>query len=204
MRKSVAFFIIAILCSSYVLASHKFLLGAKGGSPQEILDNLRQDSSPLYLAIASYYFAEGDIESSIDHFRKAISLNPSALAYHNLAVAYYYSGDIESSIKSFLDAIDIDPSYAKAYYSLALAYYGQGDYDSAIAALSSYPKLREDPYASFDLGVIYADRFRYAEGPIDDLNKALGYFSDAESLQPGFPHAASNAEVIEGLLAVHP
>jgi tetratricopeptide (TPR) repeat protein len=163
----------------------------------------------IYFLIGKYYFNNNDFENALKYFQKSIELSPDfAEAHHNLGVTYYKLNNKDDAVVELEKAIGIKSDYEKAYYSLALIYYGDRDYDDAIINLLSVVEINpENINANFDLGVSYVGRFRQKESTgtitsadLEDLKEALGYYRNVIGLNPEFPYAKSNAEIVEDVI----
>lgn len=75
----------------------------------------------------------GDIDTAIKYYQKAIILDPDyAIPYNDLGVAYEAKGWIDRAERIYLKALEIDPDYADVYSNLALLREGKDDIDSAV------------------------------------------------------------------------
>ncbi len=163
----------------------------------------------IYFTLGKEAYNNKNYDLALIYFDRSIELNSNfPEAYHNLALTYYKLSQINKSIQSLNKAIELDGQYSKAYYSLALIYYESKDYDNAISNLEALLQIdQQNTNALFDLGVIYVERFRQNEllGVInvEDLEKALYYYSLVLDINPDFPNAASNTEVIKSVLSYY-
>lgn len=171
---------------------------------------ITKEPSVIYFMIGKHYFNNNDFDNAVKYFKKATELNPDfAEAYHNLGISFYYNGNKEATINFLKKAIEIKEDYAKAHYSIALIYYEAKDFDGTILHLSTLTELEPDnPNAHFDLAVAYVDSFREKESSgnivlsdLQDLKKAVEHYIKAEELKPGFPHALSNAKIVEDVIS---
>jgi len=175
-------------------------------NPAHIIEEIKSKPYTIYFALGKFYFKIGNTDNSIGMFEKAIQLNPTfAPAYHNLGVAYYKKQDYGNALSEFKKAIELDNAYAKAYYSLAVLYFELQDFDNAIHTFLRLVELQpNNANISFDLAQSYVSRFRKNEEnnsqDYNDLEKALFYLKNAEELQPGFPHALDNINIIKSIL----
>ena len=85
---------------------------------------------------------EEDFRQAIDHFRRAIELDPSYASPHNgLGAALAKAGDLEGAIASWEKAVSLDPKITHALYNLGAAYLARGDKSRALDYLLRYKKL---------------------------------------------------------------
>ena len=196
LKKKLFILVLAFLVISTLSFAYKGILVTK-------------EPSAIFFAIGKHYFYHNDLENAIYSFKKTIELKPEfAEAYHNLGISFYYNGDAKEAINYLKKSIEIKRDYAKAHYSIALIYYELRDFDNAIHHLSMAVQLEpNNANAHFDLAVAYADRFRKKElsgnvisGDLQDLREALKHYLKAEELKPGFPHALSNAKIVEDVI----
>ncbi len=62
----------------------------------------------------------------MEHFRRAIELNPEfAEAHDNLGTTLAGCGRVDEAIAHYQRALEIDPGYAYAHYNLGLALAGR-------------------------------------------------------------------------------
>lgn len=142
-----------------------------------------------YLMHNSYGFAlerEGEIDSAIQEYQKAIRLNPVyAKAHNNLGAALVAKGSLDAAIKEYQMALLISPNFAKAHYNLGVAFANKGDLTSAI--FEYHEAIRIDPNDSdphVNLGIAIARK--------GDLAVAIQEFSEALRINPNDADALNN------------
>ena len=78
-------------------------------------------------------FEKGKIEEAIEHYNKAIGLNPAySYPYNSRGIIYRERGQYQLAIEDFNNAIRINPDFAEFYYNRGTAYYDLGQYQLAI------------------------------------------------------------------------
>ena len=105
--------------------------------------------------LAYGYLVAGKLDMAIDHFRKAVCLNPNdADAHCNLGTALYGKGLVTQAIDEYSLAAQVNPGYAAAHYNLAIALRKAGraqeaehEYQQA-ALLKSGKKIKDTPIES--------------------------------------------------------
>ncbi|MBR9693109.1 tetratricopeptide repeat protein [Candidatus Woesearchaeota archaeon] len=122
--------------------------------------------------------------------------DPAAL--NNAAYYAYHEGDLERAEALYLSALALDPTYENAHYNLALLYFEQGRFDDAHEHFAYALTLDDsNPHYHFDYAANYVARFRQAdEASVADFDHAIEHYMIAEALEPGFPHAQQNIDVL--------
>jgi tetratricopeptide (TPR) repeat protein len=70
--------------------------------------------------LASALQAEGRASDAVDHYQRAIAIQPDyAPAYNNLGVAEHAAGQLDKAFTAFQRAVDMKPEYPDAHYNLA-------------------------------------------------------------------------------------
>ena len=123
--------------------------------------NPKPASASIYnLGLKSY--EQGDIQSAVTYFKKAIDLDPGFVD------AYYNLGAIYKSQKNYFDATDvlkkaakINPKDYEVIFELASCYFEEKDYESAKKYFSSIPNNFPD--------------FNEARLKLNSIDKALAF-----------------------------
>jgi tetratricopeptide (TPR) repeat protein len=128
----------------------------------------------------------GDSDSALDCFNKAILLNPSsAEAYGNRGAAYGSQGKWDLALKDLNRAIHLNPKIGKLYYDRGLVFANKQLHDLSIAdytkAINLEPRFAE---AYQGRGAVYANTGR--------LNQAIADFTQALRLNPAYAQALCN------------
>jgi tetratricopeptide (TPR) repeat protein len=72
--------------------------------------------------MGSIFWARGNVDGAIKHYRLAIKTDPgSANAHNNLGSAYRSKGLIDEAIAEYKIALELDPGHAKAKANLRFA-----------------------------------------------------------------------------------
>ena len=134
--------------------------------------NVHQSAYAEFFAGLTYQ--KEDYSKAIEHYSKAIELNPQMVeSYNNRGIVYSENDEVERAIKDYNKAIELDPNGASAYNNRGLAYSKRGKVERAI---KDYNKAIElDPEfarAYFGRGIVYNGQEEF-ELAIDALNKAI-------------------------------
>ena len=116
----------------------------------------------------------GQIDRAIEHYSRAIELNPDhATAYNNRGNARCNMDDPALAIEDFNKAIKLEPDYAEAYNNRGTAYKNKGDYDYAIKDYNTAIQLNRNlTEAYINRGAAYSDKGEY-DRSITDYNTAI-------------------------------
>ena len=90
--------------------------------------------------------ARGEFGEAIDHYQKALEINPDYVeAHNNLGLALAGRGQVNAAMAQYRKALEIDADCQQAHNNLGLALAGRGQFDEAIAhyrrALKINPEL---------------------------------------------------------------
>ncbi len=88
----------------------------------------------------------GRADDGIAHLSTAVRLEPTPLAYGNLAAALADQGRYEESAAAASAALRLDPNDAEAHYNLGRAYSFTGRYDEAVAEYRSALAAARTPH----------------------------------------------------------
>ncbi len=108
--------------------------GAQWLATEKVSPNSPQNNNNL----GDYYTKIGDIPKAIQHFQRAIELNPGyAHAYHNLANIYARSNQLDLAEENYRKAITFNPYQWQSYQELALVLYIKKDYVNSLKYLKA-------------------------------------------------------------------
>lgn len=152
-----------------------------------------QEKDPHYqYNMGLYYSNSGQLDLSIEHLKKSLSLEPqNPLALNALGFAYLKKGNLEESVKYFTECLKINPDLTEAQNYLGIAYQEQGILDKAeeffiAASLDTHYSSREHPF--YNLARLYFTQ--------DKMQDALFQVQQSLELKPDFPLALN----LEGLI----
>lgn len=102
----------------------------------------RQYRVGIYNNIAAIYAKKGLHMAEIEHYKKALELDPTfAYGYYNLAAAYAEIGESANAIRSYEKAIALLPSFTSSRLNYARLLYSLGRKDDAIAELQEIKRV---------------------------------------------------------------
>ena len=132
----------------------------------------RESFEHLGRAVASH--GEGDYQSSIESYNRALDLNPFLyLAYFMRGAAHTNAGSFDQAIVDYDSAIELLPDYVAAYADRGTVYGRKGDYEQAIADLDRAIELAPDRAATLSSrGTVYSWIGDYDQAT-SDLDRAI-------------------------------
>ncbi|MBI2995796.1 MAG: tetratricopeptide repeat protein [Candidatus Melainabacteria bacterium] len=130
-------FILLILCFIHTPAYSQGIQEAKESAKNF---NPKPASASLYnLGLKSY--EQGDLQSAVIYFKKAIDLDPEFVdAYYNLGAIYKKQKNLPLAIFFFQKAVELNSKDAEATYELASCYYENKNFIKAKEYFSLLPK----------------------------------------------------------------
>lgn len=118
--------------------------------------------------------ANGDFDSAIAEFTRAIELDPTyAAAYSNRCNAKQAKGDLDGAIADCNRAIELDPKDALAHKNRGVAKKAKGDLEGAIADYNRAIELDPKYSAAYFHRGIAKEAKGNLKGAIDDINGAI-------------------------------
>jgi len=119
-----------------------------------------QETDPRYqYKMGLYYLNSSQLDLSIKHLKKALSLEPqNHLALNALGLSYLKKGIFDESVKYFTECLKINPSLTEAQNNLGVVYQELGLLDKAeefftAASLDTQFSSREHPF--YNLARLY-------------------------------------------------
>ena len=140
--------------------------------------------------LGGYLYNKGHIKEAIEHYQKAIQLDPNyAEAQNNLGAALAAEGRFDEAIEYYHKAIQISPNFAYALNNLGMALAARGQFDDAIEnyrkAIQISPNFAD---ALDNLGAALTVKGRSDE--------ALGYYRQALAIDPNLAGAHNNLGIL--------
>jgi tetratricopeptide (TPR) repeat protein len=167
--------------------------GANGDATKqkEYLDQLISaypNDERAQAAIGNYYFAQQDLASTVEHYKKATEIAPNfSPSYNILGYAYKQQGnyaDAEQSFKKYIELIPNDPNPYDSYGELLLK---MGRFDDSIAQYNKALSINSHfPSSHFGIAadLMYsgkstqaaAEMQKIVDEALNDGERRLGYF----------------------------
>ena len=147
--------------------------------------NVHQSASAEFYAGFTYQNEQNYLKA-IEHYSKAIKLNPRLSGvYNNRGNIYSSNGEFDRAIKDYNKAIELNPEFAEIYNNRGAAYDSNGELDHAIAdydkAIELNPKYAE---IYNNRGATYSRKGEF-DHAIADYDKAI-------ELNPKYADAYNN------------
>ena len=140
---------------------------------------------------------QGKFEEAIQHFNRALEINPGyAKAHNNLGTALASQGKIDEAIKHFGYALLINPDYAAAHSNIGVALAGRNELEKAIFHFKTALRLKPD-YAKVhsNLGAALARQGKLLE--------AVEHFHTALRIKPDDVQTYKNLQLCLKLIEQH-
>jgi protein O-mannosyl-transferase len=108
---------------------------------------------------------QGHLEEAIEHYLKAIQVNPNdSETLNNLGATFADEGQLDEAIKYYRQAILIKPNYFDAQYNLGTALFQKGQVDEAIE--NYYQVIQSKP--NYYLALYNLGNALFAKGRLDE------------------------------------
>ena len=128
----------------------------------------------------------GQIDRSIDAYKKAIAIKPDdADAYYNIGVTLQDQGKLEEAIEAYNNALAIKPDDADAYYNMGVTLKDQGKLEEAIEAYNKTLAIKPD----------FAEAYNNMGNALRDqgkLEEAIKAYNKTLAIKPDFAEAYNN------------
>ncbi|HEX7939068.1 MAG TPA: tetratricopeptide repeat protein [Gemmatimonadaceae bacterium] len=147
---------------------------------------ISDDAAIGHNALGNILMTEGRVSLALDHFQRAVDLDPGLAAAHdNLGVALARLGRASESIEHFQRAIAVKDESDEAYNNWGVVLMQQGDLRGAIDRFS---KAVEIDSLSSNAQVNWGS----ALARLGDLDGALAHFKRATEISPAHQQAHAN------------
>ncbi|MGA2243313.1 MAG: tetratricopeptide repeat protein, partial [Verrucomicrobiota bacterium] len=136
--------------------------------------------------LGSYLYNEGHIEEAMEHYHKAIQINPNNCeTLINLGIAFAAQGQFNEAIAHYQRALQINPDYAEAYINLGLVLLKKGNEDEAITYFQRALQIKPDfAEAHINLGNALLQK--------GNEDEAITHFQRALQIKPDYAEACYN------------
>ena len=148
------------------------------------------NSSFLYNISGVVYKGLGQLDTSIESYKKALALKPDhANAYYNMGNALKERGKLEEAIEAYNKALVFNPDYADAYNNIGNALQDQSKLEEAISAFKRVLSLKPNCAEAYcNIGNVFA-----AQG---DLEEAIIAYRKSLSINPNSVVAHSHMAAV--------
>lgn len=142
-----------------------------GWKAMEQLKDLTQrypENALFHKLLGNTYFQMGLLDWAIDHYRRAIEMDPDyADAHYDLGVAYYHRARVNDAIEAYQTVLKLDPDYHAAHYRIGLCYLHVRKLNAAVRHLVETTVVTpEYVMAHYHLGTIYYEQGDYARAEV--------------------------------------
>ena len=148
------------------------------------------NSSFLHNISGVVYKGLGQLDTSIESYKKALALKPDhANAYYNMGNALKERGKLEEAIEAYNKALVFNPDYADAYNNIGNALQDQSKLEEAISAFKRVLSLKPNCAEAYcNIGNVFA-----AQG---DLEEAIIAYRKSLSINPNSVVAHSHMAAV--------
>ena len=148
------------------------------------------NSSFLHNISGVVYKGLGQLDTSIESYKKALALKPDhANAYYNMGNALKERGKLEEAIEAYNKALVFNPDYADAYNNIGNALQDQSKLEEAISAFKRVLSLKPNCAEAYcNIGNVFA-----AQG---DLEEAIIAYRKSLSINPNSVVAYSHMAAV--------
>jgi tetratricopeptide (TPR) repeat protein len=120
-----------------------------------------------HAGLGSYYATIGEFDLCIEHLRKAIQIDQSALLVHEaLLYTPFFTRRMDVAIEFCRDALDLDDHYWAPHAWMGLAMAWEGDLENAIIHMEMAYELEKSPVGLALLASVYAMKGRRDDDPM--------------------------------------
>lgn len=161
----------------------------------------REPENPFFNNSLGYAYAKAELyDDAIEHYQKAISLNPDAewtsIVCQALGSIYAeQKGNMEAAVSTYQSGIILDPSNYDLYVALGDLYMAEYDLDKAIKSYCDAITLNPEEYSAYSkVGIALWEK--------DYLEEALVAYHKAVELKPDNEYAQNNLGILylDGLM----
>jgi tetratricopeptide (TPR) repeat protein len=161
----------------------------------------REPENPFFNNSLGYAYAKAELyDDAIEHYQKAISINPDAewtsIVCQALGSIYAeHKGNIEAAVSTYQAGIILDPKNYDLYIALGDIYMADYDLDKAIRSYCDAITLNPDDFRAYSkVGIALWEK--------DYLEEALVAYHKAVELKPDNEYAQNNLGILylDGLM----
>jgi tetratricopeptide (TPR) repeat protein len=131
-----------------------------------------------------------------------ITASTKETGLNDVAFYAYHGNRLDAAEHLYLMALQENPDYQLARYNLATLYFEERRFDDAITQLELLEQQdQSNSHYHYDLAVNLVENIRQNGKGLDQFDRALSEYREAERLSPGFEHAEENIAVLEKIKA---
>ncbi len=131
-----------------------------------------------YIAVGDELYHQGRYDHAIEHYRKAIKINPNnVVAYNNRGLSYYYLRQYPQALSDYNKALEIDSSQAIVYNNRGSTHHELQQYNLAIDDFKRAIEIEPDNVNAYNsLGWTY--------NALQQYDQAIIFYRKAIELDP--------------------
>ena len=144
------------------------------------------NSATLFNIQGALLKAQGQLDLSIDFYKKALVIKPDyAEVYNNLGIVLKEQGKLQKAIETYKKALNIKPDYAEAYTNIGNALMKLGKLDEAIGTYKKALAIKPDyAEAYYNIGNALTVK--------EKLHEAITAYKKAIDIKPDYRQAYYN------------
>ncbi len=141
---------------------------------QSIL-SFNPNMSEAWNSLGNYFVANGQADSAIWAYSRAIKLKPAPMYFYNRANVYSQNNFLDLALLDYQKAIEADSNRAEYFMNRGITYYKRKNYKAALTDFSKAIQLQPDNVDVYiNRSTLFFEMKQFANA-LDDLNMAVTY-----------------------------